>query len=72
MPVPGLSLLGLKRIRGFASILRYINPTIIIIKNLTKSALGSPLSALICLFVFANPAGWTFMKKIGKMSLVST
>ena len=31
MPVPGLSLLGLKRIRGFVSILRYINPTIIII-----------------------------------------
>ena len=32
MPVPGLSLLGPKRIRGFVSILRYINPTIIIIK----------------------------------------
>ena len=32
MPVPGLSLLGSKRIRGFVSILRYINPTIIIIK----------------------------------------
>ena len=31
MPVPGLSLLGLKRIRGFVSILRYINPIIIII-----------------------------------------
>ena len=31
MPVPGLSLLGLKRIRGFVSILRYINLTIIII-----------------------------------------
>ena len=31
MPVPGLSLLGLKRIRGFVSILRYINPTIMII-----------------------------------------
>ena len=31
MPVPGLSLLGLKRIRGFVSILRYINPTTIII-----------------------------------------
>ena len=31
MPVPGLSLHGLKRIRGFVSILRYINPTIIII-----------------------------------------
>ena len=31
MPVPGLSLLGLKRIRGLVSILRYINPTIIII-----------------------------------------
>ena len=31
MPVPRLSLLGLKRIRGFLSILRYINPTIIII-----------------------------------------
>ena len=31
MPVPGLSLLGLKRIRGFVSILSYINPTIIII-----------------------------------------
>ena len=31
MPVPGLSLLGLKRIRGFVSILCYINPTIIII-----------------------------------------
>ena len=31
MPVPALSLLGLKRIRGFVSILRYINPTIIII-----------------------------------------
>ena len=30
MPVPGLSLLGLKRIRGFVSILRHINPTIII------------------------------------------
>ena len=30
MPVPGLYLLGLKRIRGFVSILRYINPTIII------------------------------------------
>ena len=32
MPVPGLSLLGLNRIRGFVSILRYINPTIFIIK----------------------------------------
>ena len=31
MPVPGLSLLGLERIRGFLSILRYINPIIIII-----------------------------------------
>ena len=31
MPVPGLSLLGLKRIRGFVSILHNINPTIIII-----------------------------------------
>ena len=32
MPVPGLSLLGLKCIKeGFVSILRYINPTIIII-----------------------------------------
>ena len=31
MPIPGLSLLGLKRIGGFVSILRYINPTIIII-----------------------------------------
>ena len=30
MPVPGLSLLGHKRVRGFVSILRYINPTIII------------------------------------------
>ena len=35
MPVPGLSLLGLKRIRGFVSILRYINPTIIIIQQKT-------------------------------------
>ena len=33
MPVPGLSLLGLKRIRGFVSILHYLNPTIIIIIN---------------------------------------
>ena len=31
MPVPGLSLLGLKRIRGFVSILHYISPIIIII-----------------------------------------
>ena len=31
MSVPGLSLLGHKPIRGFVSILRYINPTIIII-----------------------------------------
>ena len=31
MPVPGLSLLGLEHIRGFASILRSINSTIIII-----------------------------------------
>ena len=37
MPVPGLSLLGLKRIRGFVSILRYINPTIIIIISPDKS-----------------------------------
>ena len=33
MQVPGLSLLGPKRIRGFVSILRYINPTIIIINS---------------------------------------
>ena len=31
MSVPGLSLLGPKAIRGFVSILRSINPTIIII-----------------------------------------
>ena len=31
MSVPGLSLLGLKHIRGFISILRSINPTFIII-----------------------------------------
>ena len=31
MPVPGLSLFGLKCIRGLVSILRSINPTIIII-----------------------------------------
>ena len=31
MFVPGVSLLGLKRIRGFVSILRSINPTIIIV-----------------------------------------
>ena len=35
MPVHGLSLLGPKRIRGFVSILRYINPTIII--NINKN-----------------------------------
>ena len=33
MSVPGLSLLGLEHIRGFVSILRSINPTIIIIIN---------------------------------------
>ena len=33
MSVPGLSLLGLKRIRGFVSILRSINPTIIVTVN---------------------------------------
>ena len=37
MPVPGLSLLGPKRIRGFVSILRYINPTITIIIMLTTT-----------------------------------
>ena len=37
MPVPGLSLLGLKCIRGFVSILRYINPTIIIIIIIANS-----------------------------------
>ena len=37
MPVPGLSLLGLKCIRGFVSILRYINPTIIIILDILKN-----------------------------------
>ena len=31
MSVPGLSLLGLKRIRGSVSILRSINPSIILI-----------------------------------------
>ena len=36
MPVPGLSLLGPKRIRGLVSILLYINTTIIIIIKLTK------------------------------------
>ena len=39
MPVPGLSLLGPKRIRGFVSILRYINPTIIIIIIISIDAL---------------------------------
>ena len=43
MPVPGLSLLGLKRIRGFVSILRYINPTIIII-IITTITLGNQLA----------------------------
>ena len=37
MPVPGLSLLGPKCIRGFVSILRYINPTITIITITTLS-----------------------------------
>ena len=36
MSVPGLSLLGLKRIRRFVSILRSINPTIIIISVCTQ------------------------------------
>ena len=42
MPVPGLSLLGLERIRGFLSILRYINPTIIIIKGTQLWATSGP------------------------------
>ena len=47
MPVPGLSLLGLKRIRGFVSILRYINPTIIII---IKCIMKKPCMGIICLY----------------------
>ena len=43
MPVPGLSLLGLKRIRGFVSILRYINPTIIIIITRITAAMILPV-----------------------------
>ena len=46
MPVPGLSLLGLKRIRGFVSILRYINPTIIII------IMSTPLGGGYIIFAF--------------------
>ena len=46
MPVPGLSLLGLKRIRGFVSILRYINPTIIII--IIKRRVGCSLKRAHC------------------------
>ena len=41
MPVPGLSLLGLKRIRGFVSILRSINSTTIIIIKAVREA-GRP------------------------------
>ena len=52
MPVPGLSLLGLKRIRGFVSILRYINPTIIIIiigeGGLPGYHLNDPYMLCIC------------------------
>ena len=43
MPIPGLSLLGLKRIRGFVSILRYINPTIIIMSRCSFPAFNSRL-----------------------------
>ena len=50
MPVPGLSLLGLKRIRGFVSILCYINPTIIIIIFMSRvSPTNSKHCHLVCL-----------------------
>ena len=58
MPVPGPSLLGLKRIRGFVSILRYINPTVIIIWGVCHQLLqnyiiqGNAELIYICLHVF--------------------
>ena len=48
MPVPGLFLLGLQRIKGFVSILSYINRTIIIIiiilhtTDVTSAAVHTP------------------------------
>ena len=52
MPVHGLSLLGLKRIRGFVSILRYINPTIIIIHK--PHPIVNPTSKLGFYVLFNN------------------
>ena len=63
MPVPGLSLLGLKRIRGFVSILRYINPTIIIIicfglcQLLQYSIIASCHSVLVFVSQSVNDSG---------------
>ena len=46
MSVLGLSLLGLKRIRGFVSILRSINPTIIIIIAIITNQAGCSAEVL--------------------------
>ena len=48
MSVPGLSLLGLKRIRGFVSILRSINPTIIIINIHTVYIVRQCITVILC------------------------
>ena len=64
MPVPGLSLLRLKHIRGFVSILRYINPPIIIIIQEEKSeaARSSMLDYLGNLMEDASDFSWESAK----------
>ena len=71
MPVPGLSLLGLKRIRGFVSILRYINPTIIIMSQsqmcLCQGCKGRILTDKLyiskCMLSFTSYLQWKKMVK---------
>ena len=64
MPVPGLSLLGLKHIRGFASILCYINPTIIIIMLGLLKALYRSLYMLLQLYKIVCHPVWKMLKLV--------
>ena len=67
MPVPGLSLLGPKRIRGFVSILRYINPTIIIIINLTEQIQAAFISDAVILKFNALKQNNTIFQSINQV-----
>ena len=70
MSVPGLSLLGLQHIRGFVSILRSINPTIITIITSAKVVIfpSGFVCPSVCLFICEQDNSKTYGQILIKFS----